>query len=104
MSIAPDYLREIKKRGKTSRVYKDFQLLGLEIAESLNDEKNKSIYIKLAKTNDHQELRRVAREVASRKGVKNKGAYFMKAFFEEKKRSYKKWGWLVEPRSKMQWY
>jgi len=82
--IDPSYLDEIKKRKKDSKVYKEFQLTGLELAEILGDESHKSLYIKLAKTNPRQRLMAVAKDVADRKNVKNMGAYFMKVWKESK--------------------
>ena len=72
-----DYFKTLKKRGKESRVYKEYQLLGLEIAQALRDERHKSLYIKLARERDAKELLRIAKDIAGRKNVKNKGAYFM---------------------------
>lgn len=72
-----DYLNTLKERTKTSRVYKKFQFTGLAIAQLLNDEKHKSLYIKLAKKHNNDDLLRIAKEVAERKRIKNKGAYFM---------------------------
>jgi len=75
-----DYIEELKKRKKESRVYKEYQLVGLLISEVLEDEEHKSLYIKLAKENDADKLLKLAKSVAERKNVKNKGAYFMKLF------------------------
>lgn len=83
MPIAPDYLEEIRKRGKKTRAYSKFQLLGLEIAGLLEDEEHKALYIKLAKERDGRMLWRIAREVSEKKNVKNKGAYFMKLLASE---------------------
>jgi hypothetical protein len=77
MSAGDNYLKELKKRAKKSRVYKKYQLDGLEIAQLLKDEKHKSLYIKLAKEMNGQKLRRLAKEIAEEKNIKNKGAYFM---------------------------
>lgn len=71
------YLKKLKQRAKESRVSRKFQLDGLEIANILGDEKHKSLYIKLAKELDPDKLRRLAKEVAEKKDIKNKGAYFM---------------------------
>ncbi|MBI3638550.1 hypothetical protein HY227_02295 [Candidatus Wolfebacteria bacterium] len=73
-----NYIEILKDRSKTSHVYKKFQLTGLLISQILNDEKHKSLYIKLAKKHSEEKLMRLAKEVGERKGVKNKGAYFMK--------------------------
>ena len=71
------YLQELTRRAKESHVYRNYQLLGLQIAEILGDEKHKSLYIKLAKEKNGEFLFRAAKEVAERKGIKNRGAYFM---------------------------
>ncbi len=73
-----DYLELLKKRAKESKVYSSHQMTGLMLAEILNDEKHKSLYIKLAKEKDPQKLMELAKSVAGRKNVANKGAYFMK--------------------------
>ena len=73
-----DYLQILKDRAKKSRVYKSYQFIGLTISQILEDEKHKSLYIKLAKKHPNDDLLRMAKEVADRKKVKNKGAYFMK--------------------------
>lgn len=71
------YFDELKKRSKKSRVYKKYQLTGLEIANILEDWSHKSLYIKLAKEHGDR-LLAIAKSVAEKKNVKNKGAYFMK--------------------------
>jgi hypothetical protein len=71
------YFDELVKRSKTSHVYRKHQLDGLEIADLLGDRAHKSLYIKLAKERNADELRALAREIADKKTVKNKGAYFM---------------------------
>lgn len=71
------YLKELRRRAKESHVYRKYQLLGLEISQILKDEKHKSLYIKLAKEKNGDRLLRLAKEVAERKDVKNRGAYFM---------------------------
>lgn len=72
-----NYLEMLRERGKHSRVYQKHQLLGLEIAELLRDPAHKALYIKLAKDRNAHELRELARAVAERKGVRNRGALFM---------------------------
>ena len=81
-----DYLERLKERGKTSRVYREYQLVGLMVAEVLGDEKHKSLYIKLARKHGSERILQLAKSVAERKGVKNKGAYFMKMLEIEEKR------------------
>ena len=77
------YVAELKRRGKESRVYKKYQLLGLEISQLLADEKHKALYIKLAKEHGGDKMMQIAKEVAERRGIKNKGAYFMKVITTE---------------------
>ncbi|HVM76628.1 MAG TPA: hypothetical protein VMU07_00540 [Candidatus Paceibacterota bacterium] len=72
------YAEELKRRAKESHVYRKYQLVGLEIAQILKDEKHKTLYIKLAKERGGERLLRVAKDVADRGNVKNKGAYFMR--------------------------
>ncbi|MCL5017223.1 MAG: hypothetical protein M1155_00955 [Patescibacteria group bacterium] len=80
--ISTGYLKTLEKRSKESRVYKPFQSTGLMLAEILDDQKHKAIYMRLCKIYDNQELIRKARDVAERKSVENKGAYFMKMLKE----------------------
>lgn len=80
MSIPKDYLNIIRQRGEKSHVYKKYQLTGLRMAQLLNDEKHKSLYIKLAKEYDEQRLISLAKDISERKNVKNKGGYFMRVF------------------------
>jgi len=73
-----EFLEKLKKRGSESHVYRNYQLVGLEIAKTLQDEKHKALYMKLAKERDSGELMRIAKDIASRHHIQNKGAYFMK--------------------------
>lgn len=81
-----DYLEELKERGKTSRVYREYQLIGLLVSQILEDEKHKSLYIKLAREYGAERMLQLAKNVAERKKVKNKGAYFMRLLEIEKKK------------------
>lgn len=82
-----DYKELLQKRAKESKVYSSHQMIGLMIAEVLEDEKHKALYIKLAKNEDSDKLLQLAKSVAEKKDVRNKGAYFMKAWqMETKKR------------------
>ena len=72
------YLQELKRRSKESRIYRKYQLVGLLLAEILEDEKHKTLYIKLAKEGNGDRLLALAKDVAERKNIKKKGAYFMK--------------------------
>lgn len=80
-----EYLARLGARARESRVYRNFQLTGLEIADILGDRDHASLYIKLAKEGDVRELLRIAKTVAETKGVRNRGAYFMKIISQEKK-------------------
>ena len=85
MPLNEDYLKALRERGKKSKVYVQFQDVGLTIAGLLNDEKHKALYIKLAKENEADELLRLAKQITEKKNIKNKGAYFMKVWHAEKK-------------------
>ena len=76
------YMDELKRRSGESRVYSEHQLMGLLIAEVLQDEEHRSLYMKLAKSNDADTLLKIAKDVAERPNVENKGAYFMKIIGE----------------------
>jgi hypothetical protein len=75
-----NYLEVLQERAKKSRAHKSYQLLGLELAAMLRDLKHKSLYMRLSKMYDNSELMSLAKSVAGRKDIKNKGAYFMKVF------------------------
>jgi len=57
--------------------------MGLEVAQILQDEKHKSLYIKLAREHGGEKIMRLAKDVADRKAIRNKGAYFMKVLASE---------------------
>ena len=78
------YMRTLRERKKISKIYQFHQLLGLELATILDDEKHKSFYMKLAKEKNPEKLLGMAKDVASRKQVRNKGAYFMRIIHQEK--------------------
>lgn len=80
-----EYLENLKKRGRESKVYQKHQLIGLEVAQILGDERHKSLYIKLAKENNPQILLELAKRISDKKDVKNRGAYFMKILSSGKK-------------------
>jgi hypothetical protein len=84
------YVNELKRRGKESHVYTKYQLIGLEISQILGDEKHKALYIKLAKQNDADTLMRLAKDIAERQNIKNKGAYFMTLLKEKNTRPKQK--------------
>ncbi len=81
------YLAELKRRAKESHIYRKYQLTGLEIADILNDRSHKSLYIKLAKEKNARRLLEIAKDIAERKGVKNRGAYFMRVVMDGERSS-----------------
>lgn len=82
-SLKETYLKELARRGKESHVYRKYQLMGLEIAQTLRDERHKALYIKLAKEGNADRLLALAKDIAQRDEVKNKGAYFMAILTQE---------------------
>ncbi|MCX6788481.1 MAG: hypothetical protein NTZ36_01185 [Candidatus Jorgensenbacteria bacterium] len=78
MPLSENYMSTLKERGKKSRVYAQFQDVGLTLTELLCDEKHKALYIKLAKQHDADKLLNLAKRISGMKNIKNKGAYFMK--------------------------
>jgi hypothetical protein len=81
------YIKELKDRAKKSHVYKKYQLTGINIAEILSDEKHKALYIKLAKQKDNDMLLQLAKNINEKKGIKNKGAYFMYCLLKQNEKS-----------------
>ena len=73
-----DYIEKLGERKKKSRAYREFQLIGLEVADILEDPAHKSLYIKLTKLHGKNKILGLAKSVAERKNVKKKGAYFMR--------------------------
>ncbi|MDP1706743.1 MAG: hypothetical protein Q8L36_02895 [bacterium] len=74
------YLKNLKEKRKKSRVYSRHQSIGLALGEILEDRSHKILYISLAKKYDPDRLLALAKDIAQREGVKNRGAYFMKVF------------------------
>ncbi len=78
-----DYLKGVKRRASESKAYSAFQLIGLELATVLNDRAHTPLYIKIAKDHpDHHRLMILAKDVAGKPSVHNKGAYFMRLLFK----------------------
>ncbi len=71
------YIRKLYKR-YTGHVTKQFQSVGLEVANILGDLKHKSLYIKYAKENPKLDLIALAKSVIDRRNVKHPPSYFMK--------------------------
>ncbi|MBI5732419.1 hypothetical protein HY967_00460 [Candidatus Jorgensenbacteria bacterium] len=78
------YMDALRERANTSHAYTSHQLIGLEIADILEDPKHKALYIKLAKEHGPHELLKLAKDVASRSNINNMGAYFMRLVGELK--------------------
>ena len=78
-----DYIEKLGERKKKSRAYREFQLIGLEVAGILEDPPHKSLYIKLTKLHGKSRILSLAKSVAERKNIKNKGAYFMRLLKNE---------------------
>lgn len=57
-------------------ISREFQAFGVHLAESLNDYKHKSLYIKMAKT-EHRAILEKALSFVVDSNAKNKGALFM---------------------------
>jgi len=90
MTLFEDYLLKLKKRSQKNKISREFQEIGLQLAQLLEDEKHKSLYIKLAKEKDKQELLSLAKRIAEMKNIKNKGGYFMRVLFGPKKNNKNK--------------
>lgn len=82
--IGPEYLESLKDRASKSHIYRKYQLIGLSLAELLDDDAHKALYIKLSKTIQNDVLLEIAKDVSARKHIKNKGAYFMRLLKEKK--------------------
>lgn len=80
--LSEKYFESLNQRSKQSRVYRDYQLIGLQLAEILRDRQHRSLYIKLAKNYNSDKLLDLANKIAERGDIKNKGAYFMKVFYD----------------------
>ncbi len=81
--LGKGYFKNLDERKHESHVYRSFQLVGLELAEILEDNAHKSLYIKIAKDHtDYQSLLALAKRIAEQNSVRNKGAYFMKLFYD----------------------
>jgi hypothetical protein len=73
-----DYLGTLKDRASKARITQQFQLLGLEIATTLRDLSHKALYIKYAKELGADKMLALAKDIAQRRDVANRGAYFMR--------------------------
>lgn len=81
--LVPEYLKTLQDRASKSHIYRKYQSTGLEIAELLDDHEHVALYMKLAKTKNGDLLIQIAKDIATRENVKNKGAYFMRIIKEK---------------------
>ena len=79
-----EYLETLRERARTSRVHRRHQATGLLVAELLGDQDHRALYMKLAKDIGNDRLLSLAKDVAGRANVKNKGAYLMRLIAKEK--------------------
>lgn len=84
-----DYIELLKQRAKESRVYSPHQMTGLMLSEILHDKSHKSLYMRLAKKYDNDELLKLAKNIAEKTDIKNRGAYFMSIIKEKAARKPK---------------
>jgi hypothetical protein len=79
-----DIIKNKEIKGDRRNVY-EFQAFGNRLAEELNDTKRRSLYIKLAKTEDRDLLEKAREYVLGSNKVTNKGKLFMWKLTELKK-------------------
>lgn len=85
MATGNNYLQKLRERAKKSRVRTKHQFVGLQIGRDLDDSKHKALYMKLAKKGNPAKLQWLAADVANRRGIQKKGAYFMKVLLSTEK-------------------
>lgn len=85
MQAVGDVLKKFNPT-KDKYISREFQSFGVHLAESLDDLKHKSLYIKLAKT-VHRSLLEKALSFAIDSKAKNKGALFMWKLTQLKKQA-----------------
>lgn len=72
------YRALLAQRAAKKRINHQFQLIGLEIAVILGDLAHKSLYMKYAKEYGSDRMLALAKDVAERRDVDHKAAYFMR--------------------------
>ncbi len=83
-NLGKEYFKNLDARKHQSRIYQPYQLIGLEIATLLDDNAHKALYIRMAKQyQDYTKLLGLAKRISEQDSVRNKGAYFMKLFFDK---------------------
>ena len=79
-----DFVNKIVKR-RSHHIKYQFQLVGLQLATILGDQKNKSLYIKIAKERkDYDRLLNIANSIKEDLRVENKGAVFMAQIYRKR--------------------
>ena len=76
--LSEKYFEALSDRSRRSRAFRDYQLIGLQLAEILFDRRHKALYIKLAKEYNTDKLLELAAKIEERDDIRNRGAYFMK--------------------------
>jgi hypothetical protein len=74
------YLDRLRERGKESHIHSRHQMIGLMIADTLEDQKHKALYIKMARDENGEKMLYLAKSIAENSSVVNKGAYFMRVW------------------------
>lgn len=70
-------IAEVKFKNRPKNISKEFQMYGVYLAESLQDTKRYSLYIKLAKNIDRRFLEEALNFTKGYYGAKNKARVFM---------------------------
>ena len=70
-------IAEVKFKDRPKNISKEFQMYGVFLAESLNDTKHYSLYIKLAKEMDRKILEEALNFTKGYYGAKSKAKIFM---------------------------
>lgn len=70
-------IAEVKFKDRPKNISKEFQMYGVYLAESLDDTKHYSLYIKLAKEVDRKLLEEALNFTKGYYGAKNKAKVFM---------------------------
>lgn len=70
-------IAEVKFKDRPKNLSKEFQVFGVYLAESLDDTKHYSLYIKLAKEVDRKILEEALNYTKGYYSAKNKGKVFM---------------------------
>lgn len=88
-STLSDILKDYEKK-EDKYISREFQKYGYDLAEELNDLKNKSLYIKLAKREDRALLEAVRSFIRDAENVKNPVALFLWKLEQLKKQKLKR--------------